>query len=309
MGSKNKFLQAYNSPKAAAIYLLKHTALLWPGKLYLSLLFRLKMGKWIDWKNPKTFNEKLQWLKLYNRRHEYTAMVDKISAKTVATSLIGPEYIIPTLDSWLTPDDIDFDKLPDQFVLKSTHGGGNTGVVVCKDKSTFDKKAAVKKLKNSLRSDIYRSLREWPYKNVGKSVFAEELIIDKEHPDKAIVDYKFSCFGGHATDVMVCLDRESGDTKFYFFDRDWKLLRINKRGKAAPKDFTIPKPERMDEMFMLADKLSAGTPYMRVDLYCVNNQIYFGEMTFFPQSGMDPNLLPETDLEFGRRIILPNKTR
>ena len=289
----------FNKPANLGVAILVRLSAILPDKLYLRLIFRLKMGYWMDFNNPKTFNEKLQWLKLYNRKPEYTQMVDKYQAKKYVASIIGEKYIIPTLGVWDKFDDIDFDKLPNQFVLKTTHGGGNTGVVICKDKSTFDKIAARKKLNHSLKQCIYKSLREWPYKDVKHRIIAETLI-----GDGFIIDYKFSCFNGTATDVMTCSDRDTGDTKFYFFSPKWELLKYNKRGIAAPEGFTVPTPKNYEKMFEIASKLSKDIPYIRVDLYNIDGQIYFGELTFFPQSGFDPNLLPETDILFGSRIKL-----
>lgn len=294
-----KFLNYLTQPKKLVIVILSRLSSIIPDKIYLKWRYKLEMGYKLNLDNPQTFNEKLQWLKLYNRKPEYTQMVDKFAAKEYVAKIIGEEYIIPTLGVWDKFDDIDFDKLPDQFVLKTTHGGGNTGVVICKYKSTFDKDLAKVRLERSLKSDIYRTLKEWPYKNVKKRIIAEELI-----GGETIVDYKFSCFNGIATDVMTCSDRGSGDTKFYFFDSNWQLLRYNKRGIAAPEGFTIPAPENYEKMFEIAGKLSEGTPYLRVDLYNIDGKIYFGELTLFPQSGFDPNLLPETDLLFGSRIKL-----
>lgn len=284
----------------------RHASLLLPDKLFLSLRFRCLMGKWIDWKNPKTFNEKLQWLKVYNHKPEYTAMVDKAEAKHYAASIIGEEHIIPTLGIWNHFDDIDFAALPDKFVLKTTNGGGGCGVVICKDKATLNKKDAKKKLETSLHSSIYRNYREWPYKNIQPRIIAEQFMTDFSQSDIGeLRDYKFFCVNGTAHNVMLCYDRLSGDTKFYFFDREWNLLRLNKRGLAAPADFSIPKPKAIDEMFRLAGKLSMGLPFARVDLYNVDGKIYFGEITFYPQSGFDPNLLPDTDRMFGDLIQLP----
>lgn len=273
---------------------------------YLKCLFKIKMGKPLRLDPPVTFNEKLQWLKLYNRRDEYTAMVDKVEAKRVAASIIGEEYIIPTLGVWDSFDEIDFGSLPDRFVLKTTHGGGNSGVVICRDKSAFDFQAAKIKLEKSLKGDIYASFKEWPYKNVRRRILAEELLDDGL--GHLINDYKFNCFNGRAENVMVCSDRDSGHTKFYFFDTEWNLLRVNKMGVAAPEGFTMPKPENIDLMFDIADKLSAGVPYMRVDLYNINGKLYFGEMTFYPASGFGANYTREADLDFGNRIKLPKKT-
>lgn len=278
-----------------------------PDKPYLQLRYRFNMGKWIDWKHPKLYQEKLQWLKVYNRQDLYTRMVDKILSKEYVAEVIGNQYIIPTLGVWSCFDDIDFDKLPDRFVLKTNNGGGNTGVVVCRDKSTLDKEAAKIRLENSLKESIYRSYREWPYKNVKPKIFAEVYMEDDSEFNRGgLSDYKFTCFNGKADNVMVCCDRQSGDTKFYFFDQAWNLLPLNKRGKETSSDFKLPKPDCMDEMFDIAGKLSNGIPFLRVDLYCINGHPYFGETTFFPASGFDPNILSETEIIFGNKIQLPS---
>ncbi len=274
--------------------------------IYLRILFLAEMGRLPDLKNPTTFNEKLQWLKLYNRKPEYTRMVDKLEAKRYAASIIGDEHIIPTLGVWDKFDDIDFSKLPEQFVLKTTNGGGGGGVVICKGKSSLDIHKTRKILEKSMAGSIYRNYREWPYKNVTPRIIAEKYIVDESDE---LRDYKFTCTNGVAHNVMLCYDRGSGDTKFYFFDREWNLLRLNRRGLAAPKDFSIPAPKSLIEMFRIAGRLSEGLPFARVDLYDVDGHIYFGEITFFPQSGLDSNLLPETDRTFGDLIVLPKKTR
>ena len=276
---------------------------IFPERLYLKIRYYLEMGKPLHLDNPKTMNEKLQWLKLYNRKPEYTQMVDKVLAKKYAAGLIGEKYIVPTLGVWNHFDEIDFDQLPNQFVLKTNHSGGSTGVVICKDKDSFDKTAARKKLEQSLKHDVSRTSVEWPYRNIERKILAETYLGDN------LVDYKFYCFNGDADVVMNCIERETGHPKFYFFDKNWNLRRLNKRGKEAPKDFTLPKPDGMDEMFEVASKLSEGLPYARVDLYNIDGEIYFGEITFFPASGFDRNRLPEADLYFGEKIILPAITR
>lgn len=282
---------------------ISHLYFLFPERLYLIIRYYLEMGKPLHLDDPKTMNEKLQWLKLYNRKPEYTRMVDKVLAKGYAAGIIGEDYLVPTLGVWNNFDEIDFDKLPNQFVLKTNHSGGNLGVVICKDKATFDKKAAKKKLEKSLKKDLSRMFVEWPYRNVERKILAEMFL--GENP----VDYKFYCFNGHADVVLVCIERETGHPKFYFFDKEWNLRRLNKRGKEAPEGFTLPKPEGMDEMFDVAARLSNGLPYSRIDLYNINGKIYFGEITLFPYSGFDDNRLPEADLYFGNLIKLPLKTK
>lgn len=272
-------------------------------KVYLEKKYRAMMGKPLDLANPKTFNEKLQWLKLYDHRPEYTAMVDKYEAKKYVAGKIGEGYIIPTLGVWERFDDIDFDKLPNQFVLKCTHDCG--GLIICKDKETLDKKAAKKKIEKSLKRNYFLRGREWPYKDVKPRIIAEQYMIDTEVEE--LRDYKFLCFDGKVDCVMVCIERSSGTPKFYYFDEAWNLQRINIRGKNAPDNFTISKPSNIDEMFRIAAELSKGLPFVRVDLYSVSGKTYFGEMTFFPDSGYDVNILEETDVYWGELLELPSK--
>ena len=285
--------------------LIKKTFSFLPDKPYLSLLFRIKLKRKMNWDDPKTFNEKLQWLKLYNRNPEYSRMVDKYEGKIFAAEILGEECIIPTLGVWDSFDDIDFDSLPDRFVLKCTHDSGS--VIICRDKSKLDMKKTRKFFKKKLKDSLYYDGREWPYKNVKPRIIAEKLMEEAPGSETALVDYKFFCFNGKADCVMLCLDRETGDTKFYFFDKQWNLKRYNIRGKNAPEGFTVKKPELMDEMFQLAEKISTGIPFVRVDFYCIQNQVYFGEMTFFPDRGFDANLLKETDEHFGELLKLERK--
>lgn len=274
-----------------------------PDKFQIESYYRLEMGKKLNLKNPQTMNEKLQWLKLYNRKEEYRVLVDKVKVKDVVAKKIGAKYVVPLLGVWDSFDEIDFDKLPNQFVLKTNHSGGNTGVIIVPDKSKFKKAEAKAKLEMSLKDDVYRNYREWPYKGMDKKIFAEEYL------GSDLVDYKFYCFDGDTDCVLLCIDRQIGAAKFYFFDKDWNLCRYNKRGKEAPADFILPKPEGIDEMFRLASEMSRGFPFVRMDFFDVNGKIYFGEYTFFPASGYDYNRLLESDLYFGNKIKLPSITR
>lgn len=271
-------------------------------KLCVKAQFYLSFGYDLDLRHPKTFNEKLQWLKLYNRRPEYTQMVDKYEAKKYAARIIGGEYIIPTLGAWKRAEDIEWGKLPKQFVLKCTHDSGC--VVICHDKSKFDYTEATHILNKGLKRNYYLYWREWPYKNVPHRIIAEQYL-EPDSQTNDLADYKFSCFNGSVTDVMVCSGRSSGHTKYYFFDKDWNLLPLNISGKNAPKGFTLPKPPCIDEMFRIAALLSKGLPYARIDLYAVNSKPFFGEITFFPTGGYDCNLLQETDRRYGSKIMLP----
>lgn len=268
-------------------------------RAYLRLLFMAHMRQRLDLVKPTTFNAKLQWLKLYDLNPLYTTLVDKIEVKKWVADRIGSEYIIPTYAVWDRAEDIELSELPDSFVLKCNHYGGNDGVFLVGDKSRFDLASARKSLSRTLCKSLYDTLREWPYRDVRRRILAEEML------GEDIADYKFHCFGGHVDSVMVCLERGSGDTKFYYFDKDWNLLRYDYRGQAAPEGFTLPKPPGMDHMFEIAATLSRGIPFVRVDLYNVGGRIYFGEMTFYPASGFDDTLLPETDLHFGNLLTLP----
>lgn len=276
-----------------------------PDDEYLKRMFKASVGYDLNLDKPRSFNEKLQWLKLYNRNPDYTKMVDKCTAKEYAAQLIGEQHIIPTLAVYDSPKDIDFASLPNQFVLKCNHNSG-LGMYICKNKDALSKQDILqikKNLEKGLKQDYYLHGREWPYKNVQRKIMVEQYMTDG--PDKdSFTDYKFFCFNGYVDCVMVCLDRNMGDTKYYFYDKNWKLCRYNKRGKEAPENFTLPKPIDTEKMFEIASVLSKGIPFARIDLYNSNGHIYFGEITFFPDSGFDPNLLKETDKYFGSLINL-----
>lgn len=268
-------------------------------KIYLKIMFRQRMGYSLNLKNPKTFNEKIQWLKIHDRNPFYTTLVDKSAVKEYVSQKFGNQIVIPTLGIWDKFEEIDFETLPNQFVLKCTHDSQST--IVCKDKSTLNLRSVKEKITQCLGRNFYYKGREWPYKNVSPRVIAEKYMEDETG---GFVDYKFFCFDGKVDCVMVCLDRHLSDTKFYFFDKDWKLKRLNIRGKNAPEGFSIRKPACMDEMFNIAAELSKGLSFVRVDLYECFGKIYFGEMTFYPDCGFDANLLPETDRYFGDLIDL-----
>lgn len=290
-------------PEIAGYRLLQQYFTWLPDKLYIQLMFRFKMGYWPDLKNPQTFSEKLQWLKLYNRRPEYTKMVDKYAVKEYVANIIGDEYIIPTLGVWNKPEDIEWDKLPEQFVLKTTHGGGSSGVVICKDKSTFDIYKAIAKLKRSMEQDIYRDLKEWPYKNVPKRIIAEKYISpDPKHDD--LPDYKFFCFDGEVKALFIGTERQTGDVKFDYFDADFNHLDLIQQHPLSGRQ--ISKPFNFEKMKVLASKLSDGIPQVRIDLYDVNGKVYFGEMTFFHHGGIVPFHPNKWDYVFGSWINLPS---
>lgn len=261
------------------------------------------MGKPLNLNHPVTLNEKIQWLKIHDHNPLYTQLVDKYRAKDYVQSLLGEEYIIKTIGVYSSFDEIDFDRLPPRFVIKCTHDSG--GLIICRDKSKLDINDAKEKICSSLRTNYYWSGREWPYKNVTPKILVEEYMEDFNNPGD-IIDYKFYCFYGKCDLVLTCFDRKSGHTKYYFFDRNWGLQRLNKMGKEAPEGFTIPKPQNIDKMFEIAEILSTDchAPFVRIDLYDINNHIYFGEYTFYTQGGFDTGRLYETDISLGNKLNL-----
>lgn len=270
-------------------------------KAYLKLRYYASTGKKLRLKKPQTYNEKLQWLKLHDRRPEYTEMVDKYAVKEYVANLIGKEYVIPTLDVWDRFDDIDFDALPDKFVLKCTHDSG--GLVICRDKATFNKEAARAKIEKCLKRDFYFHGREWPYKNVPHRIIAEEYMEDSE--TKELRDYKFFCFGGTPRMLFIATERmnKNEETKFDFFDMDFNHLDVR---NGHPNADVPPKaPQNFEEMKNLAAKLSQNIPHVRVDFYEVNGKTYFGELTFFHWSGLMPFDPPKWDKIMGDWITLP----
>jgi len=268
-------------------------------KVFLKSHWRLHHGYTLNLDNPRTYGEKLQWIKLYDRNPLYTRMVDKFLAKEYAAQIIGDEYIIPTLGVYDNISEINLDDLPNRFVLKCTHDSGS--VSICNDKTRYNPHTELPRLQAALSHNYYNLMREWPYKNVTPRIIAEQFISDN---NPSLVDYKFYCFNGNVDSVMLCVDRFTDDIKYLFFDKDWNFLRINKRGLSMPKGFTLPKPPQMDKMFELAANLSKGIPFIRVDFYICNENIYFGELTFFPDSGMTKNLPRQTQERWGDKIDL-----
>lgn len=303
MSILSKIKQTICQPNLILLFLLNKTARIFPDKLFLELKYRLVMGQKLDLKNPKTFNEKLQWLKLYNRKPEYTMMVDKYAVKEYVANKIGKEYIIPTLGIWKRIEDIDWDSLPNQFVLKTTHGGGGGGVVICKDKNTFDRNEAKLKLRKSLESDIYLNFREWPYKDVQKRIIAEQYMCDESGIE--LKDYKFFCFNGNVRCFKVDFNRFINH-KANYYDREAKLLSFGEA--CCPPDYgkVFDKPKNFELMLSLAEHLSENIPFVRIDFYNSNGQIYFGEITFFPAAGMGKFEPMEWDYKLGEYIKISN---
>ena len=272
------------------------------SETFLRRAYRAKMGRKLNLERPRSYTEKLQWLKLYDHRPEYTRMVDKYEVKRYVAEILGEEYVIPMLGVWERVEDIDFDALPQQFVLKTTHDSG--GIVVCKDKSTLDIPAAKKRLQYFLKRDYFDHKREWPYKHVKHRIIAEAYMEDSQYAE--LRDYKFFTFGGVPKVLYIAQGRGRGEpTVADFFDMDFNHLpfTIDHDMAATPP----AKPERFEDMKRFAALLSQGTPQLRVDFYEVDGRIFFGEMTFFHCSGMEAFHPEEWDRTFGDWVELPPK--
>lgn len=271
-----------------------------PDDEYLARLFRAIMGRPINLENPQTFNEKLQWLKLYDRKPEYTMMVDKYRVREYIAKTIGEEYLIPLLGVWEDPEDIDFGALPNQFVLKCNHNSG-LGMCICKDKTKLDIEKVKRELRKGLAQDYYLTGREWCYKNVVRCVIAEDFIQDRHGK---LDDYKLMCFNGKVRCSFVCSDRFSPKgLHVTFFDRDWNVMPFERHYPSVKEGFA--KPLQYEKMVELAEKLSQGIPFVRVDFYEVDGKIYFGELTFYPGSGFEEFTPEEWDYKLGEWIELP----
>ena len=301
-------IKVLNKLKEKLVVLLMKLNWLFPTEKYIKMLFRLKMGHRLDLQNPKTFSEKLQWLKLYDNKPEYTTMVDKYAVKEYVAKIIGQEYVIPTLGVWDDPEDIEWDVLPDRFVLKTTHGGGSMGVVICKDKALFDKQKAVEKMKQAMKQDIYKYYKEWPYKNVHKRVFAEQYI-ESQPETKDIPDYKWYCFNGEPKYCQVIQNRTTNET-IDFFDTNWNHQDfVGLNPKANHATITPSRPESLERQICVARSLSKDIPFVRIDLYETGAHEYFGEITFYPFSGFgkfSPN--PYNEI-LGQMLVLPELSK
>jgi len=266
-----------------------------PDDKYLKKQFKIKMGYDLDLESPKTFNEKLQWLKLNDRKPEYTTMVDKYKVREYISKTIGEEYLVPLLGVYNNANEIDFDELPNQFVLKCNHNSG--GLCVCKDKSKLNIKKVKRDLNKALKEDYYLSGREWPYKNVERKIICEKYMEDEETQE--LRDYKFFCFNGKPEFMFIASERNKADeeTKFDFYDMNFKHLDLINGHPNSKQE--IKKPKNFEKMKWLSERLSANINHVRVDFYECNSKIYFGEMTFFHWGGFVKFKPEEWDFKFG----------
>lgn len=296
----NKAKKYINDPTKILLFMLsKGLFSFLPDKTYLSFSYWVRMKKKLDLDDPRTLNEKLQWLKLHDRNPKYAELVDKYAVRDHVKKLIGEEYLIPLLGVWDDPDKIDFEKLPDRFVLKCTHNSGK-GMCICRDKSKLNIKKVKRELAKGLKEDYYKLNREWPYSKVTPKIIAEQYMTDESGIE--LKDYKIFCFNGKPEYVEVDFNRHI-EHKLNPYDFDWNPLNFCDDSK---NDYNadIKKPKRLEDMYHIAQELSKDMDFLRVDFYSVEDKIYVGELTLFPGSGFinfDP---PEIDLKYGKLLRL-----
>lgn len=295
-----KIIKAFKNPKLAMLYIINFKIFrIIPDDIFLKIKYRLHLGKKLDLDNPQTFNEKLQWLKLYDRKPEYTQMVDKYEVRKYIADTIGEEYLIPLLGVYDTFDEIDFDALPNQFVLKPNHTSGN--VYICKDKTKINYVELKKEVNRWLKRRYYWVHREWPYKNVKPRIVCEKFISDKDTtPD----DYKVLCFNGKAKLIEVHIDR-FGAHKLDFYDMSWNKTSISQGGSTS--NYIYEKPVEFEKMIKLSEKLAANMFHVRIDWFVVHDKLYFSEITFYDGAGFDSFDNEEDDYLLGSWINLPTK--
>lgn len=270
-----------------------------PDDEYLSRMYKIRIGRNLNLNNPQTFNEKIQWLKLYDRKDIYTLMVDKYLVKDYVANIIGKEYIIPTIGVWDNVEEIDFHSLPDRFVLKCNHNSGR-GLCICKDKSKFDINKAKIELTKGLSQNYYYHGREWPYKRVNRKIIAEQYM---EDDSGELMDYKLMMFNGVFKCAFTCTERFSSDgLKVTFFDKEWHMMPFERHYPSSKAK--IEKPVSYELMIKFAEKLSKNIPFVRVDFYEVKGKPYFGELTFYPGGGMEEFTPEEWDYKLGSWINL-----
>ncbi len=272
---------------------------LFPDKLYISLLYFLTFGKRLSWKHPSTFNEKLNWLKIHDRNPIYVTLCDKRKVKKYVAEKIGAKYVIPTLKELSKIEDLDMDRLPEKFVIKTNHDSGT--VFICTDKSKFNINVVRRKIRDSLNRDFSLPFREWPYKYVERKIIIEKFL--ESTSVYGLNDYKFFCFNGKAKFLKVDFDRSTNHCANYY-SLSWQLLPFGERVCPPNPNHEIAKPKNFEKMLELAEQLSSDIPFARVDFYNLDGEIYFGELTFYPAAGLG-HFIPETaDLELGHLLQL-----
>ena len=254
-----------------------------PDKLYLKCAFKKYMNNKLNLSNPVTFSEKLQWLKLYDRKPIYSVMADKAAVKQYVAERIGEQFIIPTIGIYDSVNQIDFKELPENYVIKCTHDSGST--FICNTNFNFNIDRVKDELSKRLSQNFYWYGREWAYKNIKPRIIIEEFIADEKNI--CPLDYKFFCFNGKMEIFKIDYNRFTKRIANYY-DKEGRFLEIGKVNSIPDKSIKLELPDNFTKMVEVAETLSKGIPFLRVDLYSVNNRIYFGELTFYPSSGIEP---------------------
>ena len=272
-----------------------------PDKLYLKMLYQVRMGEKLNLKNPRSFDEKMQWLKLYDRRPEYTMMADKYEVRKYVQDKLGERYLIPLLGVWDRVEDVDFSMLPEQYVLKCTHDSGS--VLICKARNAFDIEEAKQKLEKTLKANYFYPSREWPYKNIRPRIIAEKYMMDESQEE--LKDYTIYTFSGEPYLVQVDFGRFV-EHKRNLYTMDWQYIDEEIE---YPKDpsVRIERPECLEEMLECSRKLAKGTASLRTDFYSINDRIYFGEITFYQEAGFAHFSSEEYARKLGDMIVLPEE--
>ena len=308
--SGNRFLRVLSSlvanPRKIFVYMNSaHMLDRLPDEKFLRLLWKARFGTELNLQAPRSFNEKMQWLKLYDRNPLHTLLVDKYAVKKYVSDQIGEKHVIPTLGVWKAPEEIDFDALPERFVLKCNHTSGE-GLILCKDKSRLNRNKAIAEMEKAIKSDYYLTYREWPYKDVPRKIIAEPFMEDRKAVELGLDSlpvYKFLCFEGEPRIIQTIQNDKMPNESIDYFDPSWNLLsmRQNYPNSAIP----TAKPEQLSEMLAIARKLSQGFHFVRVDLYEINSEIFFSEFTFFSDAGFAPFEPPEWNDALGSWIQVP----
>lgn len=267
-------------------------------KTYCAMVMFSRTGILPNYKNPKRFNEKLQWLKIYNRRPELTRLVDKCTSREVVIEKVGVNYIIPIIRKWNCAEEISLEDLPDQFVLKCNHDGG---VIVCRDKASFDLEKAKEQLSKRLRVNYYDHAREWPYKNIVPCIFAEPFVKDGDRENLPV--YKFMCFSGKPRIIQTIQNDKTAYETIDYFDLDWNLLALHQNYNNS--EYPFERPALLHEMIEVASTLCEGYPFIRIDLYQANGRVLFSEFTLFSDAGFEAFHPDAWDRKLGDWIVLP----
>lgn len=299
-----KIIEYLKNPYKIALFLSNHHCLNWVSdENYAKLIYRAKFGRKLDLNNPETFNEKIQWLKLYDRNPKYSDFVDKYESKNIVKDLVGEEFVVPLLGVYNSFDEIDFDALPDQFVIKTTHDSG--GYVIVRDKSKLNIAEARKKIESSQKTNYYKYSREWPYNNIKPRIIVEEYIVGKNGEE--MKDFKLFCFNGEFEFGFIISGRSQKILKMKYFDKDFNFIPVKQGGDKYILDESIPKPKSFDKMVELTKTLTKGFPFVRMDFIEVDDRLYVGEFTLYHWGGAMPFEPDEWDHKFGEFIKLPKQ--